>query len=64
MAAATDPIDYATPDIRVGPKLALAAFYIVIALIAMAVALPLAFMTADRNMFDECYGAPEICDGR
>ena len=64
MAAATDPIEHAQTDIRIGPKLALAAFYVVIAMIAMAVAIPIAFITVDQGMFDECYGAPEICGGR
>lgn len=61
MAIATDRSDFTAPDIKIGPNTALAAFYILIAIISMSIAIPLAFMTSDVGMFDECYGPPEVC---
>jgi len=61
MAIATNRSGFASPDIRIGPKTALAAFYIIIALISMSIAIPLAIMTADNGIFDECYGPREVC---
>lgn len=61
MAIAADRSEFAAPDIRIGPNTALAAFYILIALLSMSIAIPLAFMTADIGIFDECYGPPEVC---
>lgn len=55
MATVANPKDFAAPAIRLGPNAALAAFYIVVAVIAMSVAIPAAFMTADADMFTECY---------
>lgn len=53
MAIATDRADYASPEIKIGPNTALAAFYILIAALAMGVAVPAALMSADTAMFDE-----------
>ncbi len=56
----TSPRDFA-PDINIGPKTALAAFYILVGVVAMAIAIPAALMTADASMFEECFAAAEIC---
>lgn len=53
MAIVTDRADYASPEIKIGPKTALAAFYILIAVLAMGVAIPAAFMSADTVMFED-----------
>ena len=45
MAVTTNPADYAAPDIKLGPKAAMAAFYILVAIVAMAIAIPAAFAT-------------------
>lgn len=55
MAIATNPKDFAASDIKIGPKTATVAFYILIAVVAMSVAIPAAFMTTDAGMFEECY---------
>ena len=60
MAIAADRSEFAAPD-SIGSNTALAAFYILIALLSMSIAIPLAFMTADIGIFDECYGPPEVC---
>ena len=61
MAIATDRSDFTSAGISIGPNTALAAFYILVAIISMSIAIPLAFMTADVGIFDECYGPPEVC---
>ena len=63
MAIATDRSEFAAPDIAIGPKTALAAFYILIALLSMSIAIPLAVMTADNGIFEECYASADICNG-
>lgn len=55
MAIATNPKDFAASDIKIGRKTATVAFYVLIAVVAMSVAIPAAFMTADAGMFEECY---------
>ncbi|WP_165793534.1 hypothetical protein [Hyphococcus luteus] len=45
MAITSTPADYAAPEVKLGPKVALAAFYILIGIVAMAVAVPAAFAT-------------------
>ncbi len=61
MAAISHPGDFAVPEIKFGPKTAHAIFYVLIGAIAMAISIPAAIMTADAGLFDECYGAAEIC---
>ncbi len=57
MAIATNPKEFAASDVLIEPKTALAVFYILIAILAMGIAIPAAFMTADAGLFDECYSA-------
>ena len=57
MAIISNPADYAAPSVKVGPKTALTALYIVIAIAAMAVAIPAALATGDVGLFEECYSA-------
>lgn len=57
MAVVTHPADYAASPIKIGPKTALAAFYLVIGIAAMAVAIPAAIATGDIGLFEECYSA-------
>ncbi len=59
MAIATER-DFA-PDINIGPKTAKAAFYILVGILAMGIAIPAALMTADASIFEECFAAAEIC---
>ena len=63
MAIASNPRDYA-PDIEIGPKTAKAAFYILVGLVAMGIAIPAALMSADTAMFEECFAAAELCAAR
>ena len=56
MAVITNPGEFST-DIKVGPKAATVALYLVIGAVAMAVAIPAALATADAGMFEECYSA-------
>lgn len=62
MAVATER-DFA-PDINISRKTAMAAFYILVGLVAMGIAIPAALMTADASMFEECFAAAEICAAR
>lgn len=57
MAVISKPTDYAVPSVKVGPKTATAALYIVIGIAAMAVAIPAALATGDVGLFEECYSA-------
>lgn len=57
MSVVTHPTDYAVPSVKVGPKTAFAALYILIAIAAMAVAIPAAIATSDIGLFEECYSA-------
>ncbi len=45
MAIPSSPADFAAPAVKLGPKTALAAFYVLIGIVAMAVAIPAAFAT-------------------
>lgn len=45
MAIPSHPADFAEPAVKLGPNMALAAFYILIGIVAMAVAIPAAFAT-------------------
>ena len=60
MAIATNPGSFAQ-DIKISRKTAATAFYVVVGLIAMSIAIPAALMTGDVGMFDECFAAAEIC---
>ncbi|WP_425411003.1 hypothetical protein [Hyphococcus sp.] len=59
MAVVSHPADYAAPSVKVGPKTAMTALYVVIGLAAMAVAIPAALATgaAEPGMFEECFTA-------
>ncbi|WDI32259.1 hypothetical protein PUV54_03515 [Hyphococcus flavus] len=59
MAVTTHPADYAAAPVKVGPKTAMTALYVVIGLAAMAIAIPAALATgaAEPGVFDECYSA-------
>jgi len=61
MAIASNPRDFAAAPINFGPKTMRTAFYLVVGIIAMAVAIPAALMSADAGMFDECFAAADIC---
>ncbi len=45
MAVSSNPADFADPSIKLGPRTMVAAFYILIGIVAMAVAVPAAFAT-------------------
>ncbi len=62
MAILANERDFTAPDIKIGPKTAIAAFYVVIAVIAMGVAIPAAIMSADAKLFEECYAAADVCN--
>lgn len=58
MAIATTK-DFASHDIKFGPKTAFTALYILIGLIAMGIAVPAALATGAKapGVFDECYSS-------
>ncbi len=64
MAVATNPRDFAAADIKISRKTALAAFYILVGVLAIGIAVPAALMTADASLFEECYAAAEICQAQ
>lgn len=49
--AIANPRDFEETAPVVGPKTALAAFYILVAILAMGVAIPAAIMSADTALF-------------
>jgi hypothetical protein len=57
MAITSNPADFTAPVIKVGPKTAIIAFYVLIGTAAIAIGVPAAIMTADAGMFEECYTA-------
>ncbi len=56
MAVVSHPADF-SPSIKVGPKVAVTALYVVAGVVAMAVAIPAALATGDAALFEECYSA-------
>ena len=63
MAIANEHQDHAVPDIKIGPKTATVIFYVLIAILAMAIAIPAAIMSSDILLFEECYASADICNG-
>lgn len=59
MATTTAPFDAASVEIRVSPRFAFAAVYVLIGALAIGIAVPLAFMTSDAGLFEECYSSCE-----
>lgn len=59
MATTTAPFDKYSTDINVGPRTAFAAFYILIGILAIGLAVPMALMTSDAALFEECYSSCE-----
>ncbi len=57
MAITSNPADFTAPAIKVGPKTAMVALYVLIGVAAIAIGVPAAIMTADAGMFEECYTA-------
>lgn len=57
MAITSNPADFTAPAIKVGPKTATVALYVLIGVAAIAIGVPAAIMTADAGMFEECYTA-------
>ena len=57
MAIMTNPAAFAAPVVKLGPKTAAVALYVVIGITAMAIAIPAALATGDVSLFDECYTA-------
>lgn len=57
MAITTHPSDYAVPALKIGPKAAKVALYVLIGAAAIVIGVPAAIMTADAGMFEECYTA-------
>ncbi len=45
MAITTNPADFAAPAFKAGPKTKTVAFYVLVAIVAMAVAIPAALAT-------------------
>ncbi|MHA7873402.1 MAG: hypothetical protein ACX939_13725 [Hyphococcus sp.] len=54
MAIVSPPADIAGRDIRIGPKTAETVTYVVIAVLAIAIAVPAAIATSDMKLFEEC----------
>jgi len=61
MAVVSNPRDFAAPEVKIGCKTAFIAFYLLIGVIAAAIAIPAAFMTQDVGLFEECFAAAEVC---
>ena len=57
MAITTHPTDYAVPSVKIGPKAAKVATYVLIGAAAIAIGVPAAIMSANAGMFEECYTA-------
>ncbi len=45
MAITSNPTDFAAPSVKLGPKAAQAAFYILVGVVAIAISVPAAFLT-------------------
>jgi len=57
MAVSTNPADFAAPSVKIGPNVVKAAIYLFAGAVAIAIAVPVALMSADAGMFEECYSA-------
>lgn len=57
MAITSNPADFTAPAIKVGPKTAAVALYVLIGIAAIAIGVPAAIMSAEAGMFEECYTA-------
>jgi len=55
MAIISTPADIADTRISIEPKTAEAIMYVLIAILAIAIAVPAAIATSDAKLFEECF---------
>ena len=55
MAIISTPADIADTRLSIEPKTAEAIMYVLIAILAIAIAVPAAIATANAKLFDECF---------